>query len=382
MQRMFPKKAAWLAACAMTFATVTWAETTTGQATSPDMSRVRILVTDMNGALTDIGRETAVVLADTKASHWQRAAAQRLNLLGSRLGSVHTSLSSSQTAMVSPEDYQRLLSAYLGSLEYATWLNDRPNITTQLVRVQSAMDELSSYYGGYPKYRSQEYVKLARQDPEMRQLTVIVVPQEQQTQQTWSIQPQNDRYQQVQAISTRLSSVRTLAQQLEKATDEARKQANLHAVSPERNTYEKTGLRYLNILENRADRFAKAVGKSNGDLSQTREEFEELLSAWVASVESWRWVKAGSTANEEFTQVQRLMDELVGYYGGYPNPGSDAYEKLSLHVDMDGQQIDHDASRDTDAPREEVNGPTDDDGDGDRIGEDAKGKNDADNDDD
>jgi hypothetical protein len=348
-----------MAGALVALAASAWAATPTVE----QMSRIQTLVLDLNNAIDSARAEARLAVEAPGHNRYHEVAAHRLDLLSSRLNAFHGTIAASLTdPSRSSADFNRLLSAYFGALEFASWLHTRPAVATHLARAQGLMDELAGYYGGYPEYGSVQYRQLIESDPEVQNMTVIVVPPQTGVQATgttgsttvWSVRPQNERYQRILELSsTQFNRLESLAGQLEKATDKAMKEARVHARDPGRLRWEELALRRLNVFEERAEDFEKAVKAApSGDLSGTTDEYEKLLGAYFSATESFRWLFTREDVEDEFREVARLMDELAGYYGGYPEPGTEAYRNLTLHVDIDDGQPQVERALDKEGSRE------------------------------
>jgi hypothetical protein len=353
------RAARWTALGLVALAASAWAAAPTAE----QMSRIQTLVHDLNSAIGSARTEARLVVQQPAHNRYHEVAAHRLDLLANRLNAFNgTIVASISDPSRSTADFNRLLSAYFGALEFASWLHSRPAVATHLARAQLLMDELAGYYGGYPEYGSVQYRQLIEADPEVQNMTVIVVPPQTGVQATgttgtttvWTVQPQNERCQRILELSrSQFGRLENLAERLEDATDDAMKEARVHARDPGRLRWEELALRRLNIFEERAEDFEKAVKAApSGDLSGTTDEYEKLLGAYFSATESFRWLFTREGVEDDFREVASLMDELAGYYGGYPEPGTEAYRNLTLHVDIDDGRPQVERAMDKEGSRE------------------------------
>jgi hypothetical protein len=351
------------------------------QITAPEasqMQRVDELVIALGEATSPMSADVQAVLADPAASGWQTVAARRMDLLSRRADDLRARMAAATSSPpISLDDYRLLLGAYLGAAEYAAWLHSRPAVATNFQRVQQIMDELAALHGGYPEIGSADYLALVGQDPEIRQVTVIagqpvqrqpdttvviqppantsvvvqqqpdsatVVVQQPETTivqqqpdaaivQSWEVRPVVEQLPRIQVLAQDVANLELLSKEIEKATDRMRKDAKASTKHAGLVVNEDLALQRIEALEKRADEFHKAVKKADGDLMATRPEYQSLVAAYVLAVEAYPWLGAHDvTIGPSFRSMQTMMDELVSYYGGYPQPGTQAFDEIALRL--------------------------------------------------
>jgi tetratricopeptide (TPR) repeat protein len=355
------KAVCWVAAAALiAVGSMAWANAPQAS----NMSRIQTLTHDLHLAMNDLVNHsrTAAQGSYTGNVRYRDVAIRRFELLSNRLNAFNGTIAAAMTdPNRSVQDFNRLLSAYLGALQFASWMRD-PQIMADLHRVQPLMDELVGYYGGYPEYGSADYSKLMETDTDLRNLTVIVVPAQTTTTTTttetmgtgvvgtgWRIETNNTGYDRVRELSAlQMNTLQALAKDLEKQSDKAMKEARVHSEDANYLRWEAVALRHMNRFEEAAEDFEKAVRKAPaGDLSETKDEFEKLLGAWMGATESFRWLFTRRDVEDEFLALSNTMDTIVSFYGGYPDPGTDAYRDLARSVDMDatGPDVKHEIKK-------------------------------------
>lgn len=112
-----------------------------------------------------------------------------------------------------------------------------------------------------------------------------------------------------------MARVRALAHELEDAAH------HVHAAA-ERSAHhysraESDALKKLHRLDDRARHFHREVERYYRDPYHTERDFERLIDAFYEARYAMHYLHAFDHVREDFYQVERLVNRLADYYGGY-----------------------------------------------------------------
>jgi hypothetical protein len=125
-----------------------------------------------------------------------------------------------------------------------------------------------------------------------------------------------------------MKEVRDLAQRLDTAMESVQKHADRRSNDIDLTRDEAEGLRRVEILFARADAFEDAVERDTEHPRNSVKHFERMLGSYLLVDESFRILQDARFLNEDFRKAQSTMDELVGFYGGYPEYGGRDYQRM------------------------------------------------------